>query len=330
MKKIPFIDLHEDIADNCLMLSGKDFFACNKLHQGFNNAGFPVNNQVDFLRLKKSGAKLIFGASCPFILDQGEIKITENSFLATKKQLSFYRKLFKKSEELILVKNKKDYWKIKKEKNKIGVILHIEGADFLSDNPALLGKLFSFGVRSIGLTHNEKNELASGASTKGGITKKGRAIIKEIIKLGMIFDLAHLNRQSLGEALEIVKPPFMCSHAGIFFEKKHPRNLKKEEILKICRKGGIIGLAFTPSFYSSNDSEALVSSFKYFKKIAGTDNLAIGSDFDGMISEKLFSELSEISQTQNLILILKKAGFSEAEIEKVFFKNAEEKLINLL
>lgn len=328
-KTIPFIDLHQDIADNCQILTGKDFFCRNELHSGSNAAGFPVNNQVDIFRLFEGGAKLIFGASCPFALENGEIVVPTDPFATLKKQLDFYLNLFKHDTRLKKITSFEEYKNIREEE-RVGILMHVEGADFLADRSRSVKELYDMGVRSIGLTHNEKNALAGGAKSDGKLTKIGSQRLEEIAHLSMIFDLAHLNEKSFCQAIKIVEGPLMCSHCGIDHIKKDPRNLSDKQLKAICAKNGIIGIAFTPSFFNSNSADELIATFHYLKQKIGTGHLAIGSDFDGIIAPKLFPELSEVSQMQNLVQILEKAGYNEAEIEQVFFRNVEEKLLKKL
>ncbi len=324
-----FIDLHQDIADNCLILSGKNFFEKNDLHQGKNLVGLPVNNQVDWWRLKKAKAKLIFVAACPFAVEQKRIKLAKDPLVATFEQLNIYFELMRKNNELVLIKSYQDYLTIK-EKNKKGFLLHIEGADFVDRQLVTLELFYNLGVRSIGLTHNEKNKLAGGAMSKGGLTRLGKMVIKRAQQLGMIIDLAHLNKRSFSQAIKLIKPPFMVSHCGIKAIKKHPRNLSDKQLELIKEKEGVVGLAFAPNFYNTNNLEELIATFKYLKKKIGPDNIAIGSDFDGIISEKLFINLEDVSKINNLRKGLLKKGFSRAEIEKIFFKNVESKLLSYL
>ncbi len=328
-KIIPFIDLHQDIADNCLILTGKDFFVRNSLHAGSNEAGFPVNNQSDIFRLFEGGAKLIFGASCPFTLEKGQIVIPKDPFSTLKEQLDFYLNLFERDRRLKLITSLNEYESLKTGEE-IGILLHVEGADFLADKSRSIKELYDIGVRSIGLTHNEKNALAGGAKSDGELTAIGHQRLEEINHLNMIFDLAHLNEKSFWQVIKIIDTPVMCSHCGIDFIKKDSRNLSEEQLKAICQKDGLVGIAFTPSFYNSNLVEELISSFRYLRKKIGTEHLAIGSDFDGIISPKLFPELSEVSQMQNLSQILKKSGFNSNQIEQVFYRNAKERLIKKL
>ncbi len=108
------------------------------------------------------------------------------------------------------------------------------------------------------------------------------------------------------------------------------RNLDDDQIRKIKQKGGVIGLAFAPNFYNTNNLKELVASFSYLKKKIGLDGVAIGSDFDGIISEKLFTGLEDVSKMENLKRAFLKKGFSQEEIKGVFFKNVEKWLLSYL
>ena len=324
-----FIDLHQDIADNSFIISGKDFFKRNRLHQGKNEAGLPVNNQVDLPRLKKARARLVFASTTPFVIENKKIKIAQNPQKAVFSRINFYFRLLEKSRSLILVKRYKDYLKVKLTK-KIGFLLHIEGADFVDKDMTNLELVYHLGVRSLGLTHNERNKLAGGASSKGGLTRLGGEAIKKAQKLGMIIDLAHLNKRSFTQAIKLVKPPFMVSHCGLKGVKRYFRNLDDSQIKQIKEKEGIIGLAFAPNFYPGNSLRHLVEAFWHLKKLVGTKNLAIGSDFDGIISKELFLGLEDVSKIKNLWQALLASGFKRKELEGIFFKNVETKLLSYL
>ena len=56
----------------------------------------------------------------------------------------------------------------------------------------------------------------------------------------------------------------------------------------------------------------------YIKELVGIDYVGLGSDFDG-IDQNL--ELADASMMPQLAAALQEAGFSENEIEKVFYKN---------
>ena len=63
----------------------------------------------------------------------------------------------------------------------------------------------------------------------------------------------------------------------------------------------------------------MVRHVKYITNLGGIDIMALGSDFDG-IGGKL--ELADASYLPGLCDALSSAGFSENDIEKIFYKNA--------
>jgi hypothetical protein len=60
-------DAHQDITDALLYTSHGDFWKENGVHEGWNILHLPVNNQSDFVRLKKGNVKGVFGVSCAFV-----------------------------------------------------------------------------------------------------------------------------------------------------------------------------------------------------------------------------------------------------------------------
>ena len=53
----------------------------------------------------------------------------------------------------------------------------------------------------------------------------------------------------------------------------------------------------------------------------GIDHIAVGSDFGGIITGTV-DELSSVSEIPSLMRELRKASYTEGEIEKIFYSNA--------
>ena len=62
----------------------------------------------------------------------------------------------------------------------------------------------------------------------------------------------------------------------------------------------------------------MINHIKHIKNIGGIEVIGLGSDFDGINSEL---EMKDASYYQLLYEALVKAGLSEEEIEKIFYKN---------
>ena len=301
-------DLHQDLAWKRLSFKEK-FFKETPL---WENEDSNIPNQVDFPRLKKGKVKLVFASS---FSEKGDFKEVES-------HLKFYFWL-EKTRKFSIIRFKKDLKKLMKTK-KIGLLLHIEGLDFIKKEKDLkmIENLFKIGIRSIGLTHNHQNQLAGGALSEGGLTNLGKKLIEKAQKLNFIIDLAHLNRKSFAEVLKILKLPPLFSHGNVSKLFPHPRNLEDWQIKEIIKKEGLIGISFVPRFLKKATLKEVSKNFRYVIKLKGENNLALGSDFDGMVGKELVKGLEDASQFEHLKKFLEKEKFKKEIIEKIFYQNA--------
>jgi len=70
----------------------------------------------------------------------------------------------------------------------------------------------------------------------------------------------------------------------------------------------------------STDVEMVANHIDHVVKLAGIDHVGIGSDFDG-VDGQLPTGLKDVSTYPNLIYVLLKRGYTEADIEKICYKN---------
>ena len=86
-----------------------------------------------------------------------------------------------------------------RKKNKIALVITMEGVEPIGDDLNLLRVFYELGVRMIGLTHARRNAAGSGGifaasgSSRDGLTAFGREVVRECERLGIIVDLAHIN-----------------------------------------------------------------------------------------------------------------------------------------
>src|SRR5690606_30161839 len=121
----------------------------------------------------------------------------------------------------------------------------------LAGSVEILRIFYRLGVRAVGLTWNYRNELADGqaeAESGGGLTRAGRAVVREMERLGMLIDVSHLSDASFEQVLEVAEGPVFASHSNARRICRHPRNLTDEQIRAIAARGGVIGINFAPQF----------------------------------------------------------------------------------
>ncbi|UEL46333.1 dipeptidase [Terrisporobacter hibernicus] len=220
------------------------------------------------------------------------------------------------------------------KKNKMSALLSIEEGGVCKGNLSLLRNFYKLGVRMMTLTWNYENELAypngyfynEEKNEKKGLKEKGFEFINEMERLGIIIDVSHLSDDGIYDVYNNTSKPFIASHSNAREVCSHQRNLTDDMIKKIGQRGGLIGVNFYSSFlnnnYKSSDTskiEDIINHIKYISNTGGIDCVGIGSDFDGIDCSLEFENSSKM---QLIYGEMKKLGFREEDIEKVFYKNA--------
>ncbi|MEJ6595425.1 dipeptidase [Parasphingorhabdus sp.] len=201
----------------------------------------------------------------------------------------------------------------------IGVLFSAEGLQTLEGKRENLPKLYSAGMRMAGLVHFFDNELAGSmhGEKKGGLTKFGRAIVRDMEAMGMIVDIAHSSHATVADVLKMAKRPVVSSHGGVQAVCGVNRNLTDEEIKGVAATGGVIGLGYWDGAMCDTDPKTVAKAVKHVRDLVGIEHVALGSDFDGAVTTR-FDTSGIVQITQALI----KAGFTEAEIRAVMGLNA--------
>lgn len=325
-------DAHQDIADAMLYASHGNFWKKNKLHEGWNDLNLPVNNQSDFIRLKKGNVKSVFGVSCAFAVDpKGNIVPCPNHLHETLRQLNLYHQLHREGKQKInFIKTKGDLSKIRSYD--LSFLLAIEGADSIDEDLVNLETFFNLGVRSIGLTWSFNNALAGGCNEDGNLTKLGKKAISRMAQLGIILDLSHLNEKSSISAVKASTKPMIISHTASSSVYNHPRNASDKVMKMVAESGGAVGICAVPKFINENPTiDDVVRHFSHTIELVGIKNVIVGTDFGSMTGEKLIPNFAEVSDMPNIIKLFKKdLKLTNNEIELVTHQNLENILYKIL
>lgn len=225
---------------------------------------------------------------------------------------------------------------------KISGMLTIEEGGCCKGSLGVLRRMYELGVRMMTLTWNHENELASPnvvpgeghavwpcrPNTRTGLKEKGFAFLHEMERLHLIVDVSHLSDKGFWDIAEHSTRPFAASHSNCRALAPHCRNLTDEMIRAMAERGGLVGLNYCTQFLDDQPDPALCRSTvalmakhaAHFKQVGGVGLLGLGSDFDG-IGGKL--ELSDCSKLPLLADALRREGFTEDEVERIFWRNAQ-------
>jgi len=218
------------------------------------------------------------------------------------------------------------------ESGKIGALMSIEEGGVLGGDLDKLKQAYQDGVRLITLTWNYPNGLGEphcGEQHKK-LTPKGIEFVEAMQDLGIIVDCSHLNDAGTEQLGDILDVPFVASHSNAREVTAHTRNLPDNLIKLIANKGGVIGLNFAQAFLGTSPVSRIDDIVKhglYLINKGGEDVVALGTDFDGI---KPNTEIKDASEMYRLYDAFKEAGLSVEQCEKLFWKNADRLLKEIL
>lgn len=230
----------------------------------------------------------------------------------------------------------------------ISFLLHFEGGMPLQGSIHQLRNFYRLGLRSMQLTWNFRNELGDGVwenRTKGGLTRFGVEVIKEMNRLGMVVDLSHMNREGFFQSLEVATAPLIVSHANACALLDNPRNLGDDQLKAIAAQGGLVGIFALPDRVAKKDAnlEDLLKHLDYMVELMGIEHVALGLDFikyDGPRTLKdqhhplhkrtYVKDFEEIEDMPKLIEGLVRHGYKEKEIALILGGNSLRVFKNIL
>ncbi|MFC2093194.1 dipeptidase [Bacteroidota bacterium] len=247
------------------------------------------------------------------------------SYSFTKGQIDRLRKIEEEnSERFEIAESFEDMKKILEVKKVCGLI-GIEGGTAIENNLDNINEFFNLGVRYIGLTWNNSNNIGTSAKDEsksgreGSLTEFGFEVVKRMDEVGMLIDVSHLGEGAFWDVIETTKNPIIASHSNCYAIHPHYRNLTDEQIKAIADGGGVIDVNFHNGFLGAATVDKIVDHIDYLKELVGVDYIGIGSDFDGGINAP--ADLYDATQYPEITRELVKRGYTEEEIRKILGLN---------
>ncbi len=276
----PAIDLH---ADSLMWTRWLGYDLLKRHNPPFPKAAFGGHVDVPRMREGGMGAQFFGLVSLPFLSKRarGLARAVDEQIDAMEETIA------RRPSEIALCKTAADVIAAEK-RGAVAALLGIEGAHALEGD---LGKLTGFahrGVRYLGLLHFSSNETGFPAYGRGrqddqGLTAFGHSVVEKCEELGVLVDLAHVNKRGYMDACALAKKPPIVSHTGVLGAFEHWRNIDDEQLRAIADKGGCVGVIFCPRYLGGDGLEPVVRHMKHIISVVGEDAVALGSDWDGFI-----------------------------------------------
>lgn len=240
------------------------------------------------------------------------------------------------------------------------MIISLEGADPLEGEVERLRAFHERGVRLLTLAWDD-NEFCGavfGSSGKG-LTAQGEDLVQLCEELGVMVDVSHASDAGFRDVLRVARKPFIASHSNCRAVCAAPRNLNDDMIRALAERGGVMGINLASSFLAPDAFEAsrtaqdafwsdvrsgrktfeeagaeaaraeaayprpprtwILEHVKHALNVGGEDVVALGGDLDGI--DNMPEGIDGVADYPRIADLLREGGLSEAQIEKVCYRN---------
>ena len=266
----------------------------------------------------------------------------QQAWAQTQAQLAWYKSM-EELGEMTMIRNLEELerhialWRNETAETQkpVGYILSLEGADSLV-SVSYLETAYKYGLRAVGPAHYGPGRYANGTDATGGLNAQGKALLKEMDRLGMILDATHLCDDAFKDAMDIFKGPVWASHNNCRTLVPHNRQFSDEQLKLLIERGAVIGGALDAWMMVPNwvrgvstpesmhcDLHKMIDHLDHICQLAGNSlHVGIGSDLDGAFGkEQSPHDLETIADLNKLPSLLKARGYSDEDVANVMHDN---------
>ena len=136
---------------------------------------------------------------------------------------------------------------------KVASLIGVEGGHQINDSLAVLREYYDLGARYMTLTHATNTawaDSATDAPAHHGLTPFGKAVVREMNRIGMLVDLSHVSEATMRAALEVTRAPVIYSHSSARALVDHPRDVSDDVLRLVAKNGGVVMVNFAPGYVS--------------------------------------------------------------------------------
>ena len=129
----------------------------------------------------------------------------------------------------------------------------MEGGHSIGSSLAVLRQMYRAGARYMTITHSKNTpwaDSATDAPQSNGLAPFGKAVIREMNRIGMLVDLSHVSEKTMLDTLDIARAPVIFSHSGARTIDGHLRNVPDSVLKRLPANGGVVMVVFLPDYVS--------------------------------------------------------------------------------
>jgi membrane dipeptidase len=340
------VDAHLDLAMNALEWNRdltRPIDEIRQREQGQTDKPDRGRGTVSFAEMRRGEVRLCVATQIARFVAPGNPlpgwHSPEQAWAMTQGQLTWYRAMEERGE-LVQIRDLDDLERFvghlhHAEKVGIGYVLSLEGADSIV-TIGHLERAYADGLRAVGPAHYGPGIYAHGTAACGGLGTRGRELLREMERLGMILDVTHLCDDSFREALDHFHGHIWASHSNCRALVPHDRQFSDEQLRELIQRDAVIGAAFdawmlVPGWVRGQTTperagvtvETVIDHIDHVCQIAGNArHCMIGSDLDGAFGrEQSPTDIATIADLARLPARLAARGYSEEEVRGIAHGN---------
>jgi membrane dipeptidase len=173
------------------------------------------------------------------------------------KVLAAYRTYLEANADKYVIAGTAEDVRQAKRAGKLAVAFDLEGMNALDGDVNLVSLYYRLGVRQALFAYNLNNAAGGGCHDEDvGLTDFGRAVVREMNRVGMLVDCSHTAYRTSMEAMEISSAPVLFSHSN--------------------PKANGLGIFLGPNDTSTG---TLVKHVCYLAELIGPEHVGLGLDY---------------------------------------------------
>jgi membrane dipeptidase len=214
-------------------------------------------------------------------------------------------------------------------KGALAAVMHLEGAEGIGPDLAMLDVLHAAGLRSLGPVWSRDNIFGGGVPMRfpsppdigPGLTEAGRALVRACNRLKILVDLSHLTETGFWDVAKLTDAPLVATHSNVHALCASSRNLTDRQLDAIRESDGLVGVNFATSFLRADGQmradtglDDVVRHVDGLIERLGETRVGLGSDYDGATVPR---EIGSVAHLQRLFDALRARGYDEALLARL-------------
>jgi membrane dipeptidase len=205
--------------------------------------------QWDFARARQGGVNVVIENIAPYGYQDYNGTVKQVARLME----TFHRMMDANRDKMELALTSSDVRRIVAS-GKTAVLLSIESGFDQEGDIDVLRLWHRLGVRFVQFSGQVTTAYADsavrGEAKWGGINERGRRLIAEMNRLGMVIDITHATEAGQRQIIELSRAPVVASHVAMRAVCNNPNNMPDDILRALAAKGGLVGIHAAASVVS--------------------------------------------------------------------------------